>query len=106
MSTTITAIIQIPHDVDFADLKLARDPATGNVEFDWAPIERICKASGLDVSLLRDQHEDNLAGLLNTWHSQHIAAGGQPDPTMQELIAEAMAENAHGHGYSHQPGRA
>ena len=34
--------LAIPEWVEFADLKLTRDPATGDVSFDWAPIEAIC----------------------------------------------------------------
>ena len=43
--------ITIPDDLDYADLKLSRDVVTGGVDFDWAPIERICEASGLDIAL-------------------------------------------------------
>lgn len=46
MDETKTVQITIPDDVAFADLKLARDPVTLDVSFDWAPIERICAARG------------------------------------------------------------
>lgn len=101
--TQITAVI--PDDVQFSDLKLARD-ADGHVSFDWSPIERICAASGIDVAVLRDGHEDNVAGLLAGWYRRHIAAGGAPDPVQEDLIAEAMAEDAAGQPYIHAPGRA
>jgi hypothetical protein len=45
--------ILIPDDVDFADLKLTRDPVTHDVEFDWRPIERICDANNVDPSLFK-----------------------------------------------------
>jgi len=97
--------IVIPDDVPFSALKLARD-ADGAVSFDWAPIERICAASGLDVGLLRDQPEDALAEVLTVWYRQHLAAGGAPDPVYVDLIGEVAAEDAAGQPYSHAPGRA
>ena len=103
---TKTAVIVIPTDVAFADLKMRRDTSAGDVAFDWAPIERICAASGVDVSLFRDQPEDNLGGLLAQWYAQHRAAGGLPDLVMDDLIGEADIEDTHGHGQSHKPGQA
>ncbi len=100
------AKIIIPGDVQFADLKMARDPETGDMAFDWAPIARICQASGIDMHLFQAQSEDNVGGLLAQWYAQHRAAGGAPDLVFDQLIAEADIEDTHGHGYSHQPGRA
>lgn len=100
-----TAIAIIPDDVQFADLKLTRS-SDGNVSFDWAPIERICAASGIDSASLRDGHEDNVAGLISAWYERHIAAGGAIDPAYEDLIAESLAETAAGQLYSHAPGRA
>ena len=97
-------LITIPAHVQFAALGLRRT-ADGDVELDWAPIEAICSASGVDVSIYRDTHEDNLSGLLTAWYRQHLAAGGEPDATMDDLIAEARIEDAHGQQISHQPGR-
>lgn len=97
--------IVIPADVPFSELNLARD-ADGSVSFDWRPIERLCEASGIDVALLRDSPEDNLAAVLTTWYRQHLAAGGAPDPVYADLIGEVAAEDAAGQHYSHAPGRA
>lgn len=101
--TSLTAVI--PDDVHFSDLKLARD-ANGHVSFDWVPIERICSASGIDVTVLRDGPEDNVAGLISAWYERHIAAGGAMDHVYEDLIAESLAETAAGQLYSHAPGRA
>lgn len=90
------AAISIPEGLDFAALKLARDPVTHAVSFDWAPIERICAASGIDVALFRDQHEDNVAGLLVAWYAVHRARGGAPDPVQEQILAEVQAEDRHG----------
>ena len=40
--------ISIPEEVRFSDLKLSRN-AGGNVEFDWSPIEVICRESGIPI---------------------------------------------------------
>lgn len=34
--------ISFPDSINFADLKLSRDQQTGDVVFDWLPIELIC----------------------------------------------------------------
>lgn len=106
MSHQIQAHIVIPADVTFADLKMLRDSATGDIAFDWSPIERICAASGIDIRRFREQPEDNIAGVLSMWYAQHRAAGGAPDATMDDLIAETDIEDTHGHGQSYKPGRA
>jgi len=80
----------IPAKVDFADLKLSRDPITGAVSFDWLPIELICQESGIDSDIFRNTHEDNVAGLLVTWYERHIKAGGAADPVVEELLEEIL----------------
>lgn len=100
------ATVRIPDDLEFSALKLSRDQRTGDVEFDWQPIERICEANGIDVDLFRRGPEDNLSGLLAAWYSEHLDRGGARDACMDDLIAEAAAEDQHGGGFSHPPGRA
>lgn len=97
--------IAIPDDVQFSDLHMQRDP-DGSVSFDWAPIERICAASGLDVAVLREGPEENVGRLITQWYMTHRASGGDPDPVQEDLIAEVAAEDAAGQPYSHDPGRA
>ncbi len=97
--------LQIPEDMDFSALRLERD-ADGMVSFDWRPIEKICALSGVDVSIFRDAPEDNLAALFTVWYQEHLQRGGKPDRVQEELIAEAMAEDAFGGGFSYQPGAA
>lgn len=98
--------VSIPEGVDFADLRLERNPRTGAIKFDWAPLERICAASGIDIAVLRDGPEDNVAGLIVAWYAEHIARGGARDPVEDELIAEALAEDERGGGLSYPPGSA
>ena len=88
--------ITVPDGLAFEQLKLARDPATLEVSFDWAPIDAICEASGLDPALFREQHEDNVAGLIHEWYLAHLAAGGARDPVQDQIRAEVEAEQAAG----------
>lgn len=99
------ARVTIPDELEFADLRLARD-ADGSVSFDWSVIERICAASGLPVELLRDGPEDNVVGLILSWYEVHRQHGGSPDLVVEGLDAERAAEDAAGQHFSHAPGRA
>ena len=104
MSTT-PLTIQVPDDLEFSALKLARD-ADGMVSFDWRPIETICEASGIDIAIFRQAPEDNIASLLTAWYVEHRRRGGAPDLVQEDLIAEAAIEDSRGGGVSHAPGRA
>lgn len=97
--------ICIPEGVRYADLKLARE-ADGDLSFDWAPIERICDASGLDIEFFKSGPEDHVCQLITHWYNAHVAAGGERDPVSDDLITEMLIEDAHGQHTSHQPGRA
>jgi hypothetical protein len=88
--------IIIPDELKFSDLKMTRDPVTLDVEFEWEPIEAICAASGIDAAIFRDQHEDNVAELINAWYAMHREAGGDPDLVQEQLLAEAQAESVAG----------
>ena len=104
MSQQLTRIV-IPSDVRFADLKLARE-RDGHVSFDWRPVERVCAASGIDVSLLRETDEDNVAGLLVAWYTAARANGEPEDATAEDLASEVRAEERIGQHVSLPPGRA
>jgi hypothetical protein len=97
--------ITVPESVRFSDLRLARD-SDGMISFDWSPIEAICDASGVDSSLLRDGPEDNVAGLIISWYTEHLARGGDRDLVADDLIEEAIAEERAGQRVSLPPGRA
>ncbi len=97
--------IVIPEGITFASLRLARDP-DGALSFDWAPIEAICRASGLPVELYSEGPEDNVCQLLTHWYHAHLQQGGERDPVQDDLIAEALTEDASGQPYSYPPGRA
>lgn len=97
--------VAIPDDLNFSDLRLARDP-DGGVSFDWNVVERICEASGLPVEMFRDAPEDNVSGLIVGWYQAHRQHGGEADPVADDLIAEVVAEEKAGQTVSRQPGRA
>lgn len=98
--------ISIPVRMSFSELRLARDPQTGDVSFDTSVIERVEAESGLPAGFFMGQHEDAVAALITTWYSQHLAAGGKRDAVADDLIAEVLAEDAAGQPFSHPPGRA
>ncbi len=93
---TVSMRVVIPEGLDFAALKLSRDPVTLDVEFDWAPIEAICDASGIDVAVFAEQDENNAAGLIHAWYIEHLERGGAPDAVQEMLLAEVQAEEAAG----------
>ena len=97
--------ITIPENLHFADLKLARDN-NGAVSFDVATIESVCAASGIKSDVFMVSHENNVAGLIISWYQAHIANGGDPDATAEDLILEAKLEDQHGGGFSLPAGRA
>lgn len=105
MNKTIKAMIRIPEGVRFADLKLARD-LSGQIAFDWTPVEAICAASGLDSAVFRDSPEDNIAGLIIAWYVVARLAGEPPDAVQEDLIHESTLEDERGGGFSHPPGHA
>jgi hypothetical protein len=93
MKKTKQIRIQIPEDVSFSDLNLSRDAETGSILFNWTPVEKICEASGVDVSLFKHSHEDNISGLLVQWYYEHLAHGGKPDAVAEELRGEVFLED-------------
>lgn len=94
--------ISIPDAITFADLQLQRDP-DGAVSYNTEPIELVCTMNHLDLAVM---DEDDASTLIVRWYAAHRAAGGSPDPVAEDLIAEVAAEDVHGGGFSHEPGRA
>ena len=88
--------ISIPEGVKIESLELKRNPTTGNLSFSWAPIEAICAASGLDITLFRNQDEGNVADLLLHWYTEHLNQGGVRNDVLERLLAESELEQALG----------
>lgn len=93
MPTSSRLKLTIPDGITFADLNLSRHPVTGEIAFDWWPIERICEASGLDVAIFKAGPEDNVATLFAVWYDAHRAEDGDPDPALEAVIAELRSEH-------------
>lgn len=85
-----TVGVTIPEGLAFEALQLTRGPS--GIAFDWAPIEAICECSDIDIGLLREQDEGNVAGLIIEWYALHCSLGGAPDTVAEELISEVLAE--------------
>ena len=104
--TTKLLSITVPPEINFADLKLVRHTDNGDISFDWGAIERLCEHNGMDPNIYLETHEGNVLELIIAWYAAHIAAGGDPDPVMVQIMAEALAEDKRGGGLSYPPGRA
>ncbi|WP_028998501.1 hypothetical protein [Azohydromonas australica] len=53
-----------PHGLKFEDLALTRDPVTGTVRFNTAPLQAICDVSGLDLVALVSRHDGVVCALI------------------------------------------
>ncbi|WP_051242624.1 hypothetical protein [Azohydromonas australica] len=96
----------IPHGLEFEDLALTRDPVTGSIHFELAPIQAICEASGLDLAALVSRHDDAVCALIAAWYEDHLREGGSPDPVLEALDEERRYETERGAGFSYPPGHA
>ncbi|MBS1211036.1 MAG: hypothetical protein H6R19_3434 [Proteobacteria bacterium] len=96
MPDSVRVFVNIPEDVTFADLRLARNQQTGDVIFEWAPIEAICDASGIDVDIFRDGNAGKIGAFIVAWYHAHRFANGTPDLVAEQLIAEMEARNIAG----------
>lgn len=96
--------IRVPEGTTFADLRLAVEP-TGTVSFDRRVVERIAQASGLGPTWFLDGPDEVLALLIFGWYRAHLRAGGDPDPVVEGLFAETLAEERVGQVWSYAPGR-
>ena len=82
-------LLVIPEGLEFSALELALDTRTGDLSFNWEPLELICAASGLDLDALIEESDDALSELINAWYEAHVAAGGAPDDVQERLLKEA-----------------
>lgn len=96
MNEEVKLGIAIPAGVVFSDLNLERDPVTRALRFDWAPIEAVCEASGLDVAMFKESDEGHVIDLLLNWYGFNLASGGGRDAVMEQVIAEVEAEGVAG----------
>ena len=78
--------ITIPAEVDFSDLRLARDPVSGDISFEGDIVQNICTDNNLPFQI------DAINALLVAWYAYHRRHGGAPDPVMEQIVAEIEAE--------------
>jgi len=88
--------IRLPEDIDFASLRLSRDPLTRQISFESEPIEALCERSGIDPEIFLNGPQINLAGLLAAWYAEHLRSGGQHDPVADQVFIEAITEARYG----------
>jgi hypothetical protein len=88
--------IRLPEEIDFASLRLSRDPLTRQISFEWEPIESLCECSGIDAEIFLHGPQSNVAGLLVAWYAEHLRSGGQRDPVADQILSEAIAEAQYG----------
>jgi len=88
--------ILLPEDIDFASLRLSRDPLTRQISFESEPIEALCERSGIDPEIFLNGPQSNLAGLLAAWYAEHLRSGGQRDPVADQIFIEAITEAQYG----------
>jgi hypothetical protein len=82
--------LKIPPGLDYADLLLARDPKTLELEFETQPLLTICEYNAIDLATL--EHEYTMSELLSSWYRLHIAKGGVPDSVQEKILAEIREE--------------
>ncbi|MCL2645007.1 MAG: hypothetical protein FWD51_06075 [Betaproteobacteria bacterium] len=82
----VSANIKIPYGLDFEDLKLAIDK-DGDVCYDGGTIEKICLASGLEISHFTDGPPENLMNLIGGWYVAHRQHGGSYNPVAEEIFS-------------------
>ena len=89
----------IPENIRFSDLRLARD-ADGMVSTTSGPrIDAICKGEAPDRPGFSGNAGGQWAALINEWYRRHRRRQGRWT-TQEEMIAEALAEDAFGGGFS------
>jgi len=81
----------VPEGLSFLDLHL-RWNDEGHILFDWAAIDRLCEASGIDSGLIRRSGADNVARLINQWYLVHRSNGGAIDLVKEEAMSYAIPD--------------
>jgi hypothetical protein len=95
----------IPPDVNFADLKLSFDSTSGELKCEWAPIARVCEASGINPDDF-EASDKALPTLLVLWYAAHLRLrGGAVDPVASRLHLDEALLIGSGRGFMWLPGR-
>jgi hypothetical protein len=82
---------------EFAGLQLTRDPRTGTLSYSVAALTSILESNQIDpAGIIGD--ENQVAEILIGWYVARRGFGGDVNPGMEQVIAEAMAEDEFGAG--------
>ena len=92
-------------DVSFTDLELKRQP-DGMMSIVWAPVRRLCAASGVDYLRVRNSDESVLIALVVGWYKVHRENGGSVNEVAEELLGEVRVEESLDGGFIFPPGHA
>jgi len=84
MSHATVSSLVVPDSVEFADLNL-RVNGEG-LDFDWAPIERVCEASGLPTKALQSVPSSTILEVIRAWYIAHRRNGGPPDVAAESMV--------------------
>ena len=80
---------------EFADLQLTRNPHTGTLSYSVAALTSILESNQIDpAGIIGD--EDRVAEILIGWYIAHRRFGGDANPGIEQVIAEAMAGDEFG----------
>lgn len=92
--------MDIPEGVCFADLRLRWNHETGDLDYEPGVMAAVMHWNGLDAyGLMNGTNARAIAGLvLAVWYGTHRRCGGAPDRVMEQLIAEANAQETFGEG--------
>ena len=94
--------IQIPFDIDFEDLLIKSNDVTLAIDFDWAVIDRICLANGIQADILREAPQSVVLGLIESWYRVHLLSGGPPNYALELLMAESPSRQSE-HAFRSHP---
>ena len=97
--------LNIPPEISFNDLELKQE-SDGTLSFSLEPINQLCKANGIDIAIIINENEDNVAGLLVAWYEIHRVNHGLLNDTAERMIQEVLLEDALGQGFSYSEGHA
>ncbi len=84
--------LKLPEGYTFADLKVRRC-ADDAIDLDMDIVRLICKLNDLDFEKVCQSPGPVVTTILTVWYKNHLAAGGRPDPLMEDLKSSARRLN-------------